>query len=57
MAIHVHPGENPPSPLIAANRLDADAVRTNKEWRFDRFAPHTLWRTGQSAAETDRNEV
>jgi hypothetical protein len=48
MAIHVHPGENPPEPLIAANLLDADAVRTSKGWRFERFAPRTLWRTGQS---------
>ena len=29
MAIHVHPGENPPDSLIAANVLDADAVRTS----------------------------
>ena len=48
MAIHVHPGENPPDPLIAANLLDADAVQTNSGWRFERFAPRTLWRTGQS---------
>ena len=50
MAIHVHPGENPPDPLIAANVVDADAVMTSNGWRFERFAPRTVWRTGQSAA-------
>ena len=55
MAIHVHPGENPPDPLIAANLLDADAVRTSKGWRFERFAPRTLWRSGQSPAEIEAN--
>jgi hypothetical protein len=49
MAIHVHPGENPPAPLIAANLLEADAVLTSKGWRFERFAPRTLGRSGQSA--------
>ena len=49
MAIHVHPGENPPDPLIAANVLDADAVQTSNGWRFERFATRTLWRTGESA--------
>jgi hypothetical protein len=48
MAIHVHPGENQPDPLIAANFLEADAVQTNSGWRFKRFAPRTIWRTGQS---------
>jgi SnoaL-like protein len=52
MAIHVHPGENPPDPLIAANLLDADAVQTSNGWRFERFAPRTLWRSGQSRAES-----
>jgi hypothetical protein len=47
IAIHVHPGGNPPDSLIAANFLDAEAVRTNKGWRFERFAPRTIWRTGQ----------
>jgi len=47
MAIHVHPGENPPESLIAANMLDADAVRTSGGWRFERFAPRTIWRAGQ----------
>jgi hypothetical protein len=56
MAIHVHPGENPPNPLIAANFLDADAVLTSKGWRFDRFAPRTIWRTGQSPAPIGVNE-
>jgi hypothetical protein len=51
MAIHVHPGENPPDALIAANLLDADAVRTANGWRFERFAPRTMWRSGQPAAE------
>ena len=51
MAIHVHPGENPPDSLIAANLLDADAVHTSNGWRFERFAPRTLWRTGQSPEE------
>jgi hypothetical protein len=50
IAIHVHPGENPPDSLIAANSLDADAVRTSKGWRFERFAPRTIWRTEQSPA-------
>jgi hypothetical protein len=50
MAIHVHPGESPPDPLIAANVLDAEAVRTGDGWRFERFALRTIWRTGQSAA-------
>ncbi len=48
IAIHVHPGENPPDSLIAANSLDADAVLTAEGWRFERFAPTTIWRTGQS---------
>jgi hypothetical protein len=52
MAIHIHPGENPADPLIAANLLDADAVRTSHGWRFERFAPRTLWRTGHSPEET-----
>jgi hypothetical protein len=51
MAIHVHPGENPPDSLIAANLLEADAVHTSNGWRFERFAPRTLWRTGQSPEE------
>jgi hypothetical protein len=50
IAIHVHPGESPPESLIAANFLDADAVRTSKGWRFERFAPRTIWRAGQSPA-------
>jgi len=44
----VHPGESPPDSLIAANLLDADVVHTSNGWRFERFAPRTLWRTGQS---------
>ena len=51
MAIHVHPGENPPDSLIAANLLDADAVHTSNGWRFARFAPRTFWRTGDSPEE------
>jgi hypothetical protein len=56
MAIHLHPGENPPDPLIAANFLDADAVQTSSGWRFERFAPRTFWRTGQSAAPIEVSE-
>jgi hypothetical protein len=55
MAIHVHPGENPPDPLIAANLLDADAVHTRSGWRFERFAPRTVWRAGQSPAESGKS--
>ncbi len=55
MAIHVHPGDDPPDPLIAANRLEADAVKTEDGWRFERFAPHTVWRTGQPAAPVGVN--
>jgi hypothetical protein len=55
MAIHVHPGENPPDALIAANFLDADAVRTSRGWRFERFAPRTVWRAGQSPAPVEVN--
>jgi predicted nucleic acid-binding protein len=51
MAIHVHPGACPPDALIAANILEADAVQTRNGWRFERFAPRTIWRTGQSPAE------
>jgi hypothetical protein len=54
MAIHVHPGEDPPDPLIAGNVLDADAVRTGGGWRFERFAPRTVWRTGDAPAPDDR---
>jgi SnoaL-like domain len=56
MAIHVHPGENPPDSLIAANVLDADAVLTSNGWRFERFAPRNVWRTGQSPEEIKPNE-
>jgi hypothetical protein len=55
MAIHVHPGENPPEPPIAANLLEADAVHTSQGWRFERFTPHTVWRAGQSPAESDQS--
>jgi hypothetical protein len=55
LAIHVHPGENPPDPLIAANLLDADAVQTSKGWRFERFAPRNVWRSGQPPAESVRS--
>ena len=51
VAIHLHPGEDPAQALIAANLLIADAVRTSIGWRFERFAPHTVWRTGQSPEE------
>jgi len=56
MAIHVHPGENPPDSLIAANVLDADAVLTSNGWRFERFAPRNVWRTGQSPEAIKPNE-
>jgi hypothetical protein len=56
MAIHVHPGENPPDALIAANVLDADVVQTSKGWRFERFAPRTIWRSEQSPAPVEVNE-
>lgn len=49
MAIHIHPGENPPDPLIAANLLDADAARTNDGWRIARLAIQTVWRCGTPA--------
>lgn len=52
MAIHVHPGVNPPDALIAANLLDADAVHTSQGWRFERFAPRTVWRAGQPTTES-----
>ena len=55
LAIHVHPGENPPESLIAANMLDADAVRTSGGWRFERFAPRTIWRAGQQPAPGTEN--
>jgi SnoaL-like domain len=55
IAIHVHPGENPPDPLIAANILDADAVQTGGGWRFERFAPRTIWTTGQSPPPIEVN--
>ena len=51
MAVHVHPGEDPAQALIAANLLDADVVRTSHGWRFERFAPRTVWRAGQSPEE------
>jgi hypothetical protein len=51
MAIHVHPGDNPPDPLIAANVLEADAVQTSQGWRFERFAPRSIWRFGKSPSE------
>ena len=56
MAIHVHPGEDPPDPLIAATVLEADAVRTSNGWRFERFTPRTVWRAGQPAAPIGANE-
>lgn len=51
---HVRPGENPPDPLIAPNLLDADAVHTSNGWRFERFAPHTIWRSEESPADSGR---
>jgi hypothetical protein len=56
MAIHVHPGQHPPDPLVAANFLEADAVQTGNGWRFERFAPRIFWRTGQSPALTEVDE-
>jgi hypothetical protein len=56
IAIHVHPGEDPPESLIAANILDADVVRTSTGWRFERFAPRTLWRAGQSPEEVKEED-
>jgi SnoaL-like domain len=56
MAIHVHPGQNPPDSLIAANLLDANAVHTTNGWRFERFAPRTIWRTGESPAAIEANQ-
>jgi hypothetical protein len=56
MAIHVHPGENPPDPLIAANVIDADAVRTSNGWRFERFAVRNIWKTGMSASIVGTDE-
>jgi predicted nucleic acid-binding protein len=53
MAIHVHPGQNPPDALIAANIVHADAVLTSNGWRFERFAPRTLWRRGQSPSASE----
>ena len=57
MAIHVHPDENPPEALIAANLLTADAVQTEVGWRFDRFAPRTLWRSGQSPEQVEASRT
>jgi hypothetical protein len=56
MAIHVHPGENPPDALSAANVLDADVVQTSKGWRFERCAPRIIWRSGQSPAPIEVSE-
>jgi hypothetical protein len=56
MAIHVDPGQNPPDALIAANLLEADAVFTTNGWRFNRFAPRTIWRTGQSPDQITTSE-
>jgi hypothetical protein len=56
MAIHVHPGENPAQSLIAANLLDADLVQTGNGWRFERFAPRTVWRAGASPEEIKAEE-
>jgi hypothetical protein len=49
----LHPGDNPPDLLIAVNLLDADVVHTTNGRRFERFAPTTILRTGQSPAESD----
>jgi hypothetical protein len=54
--LNVHPGVDPPDPLIAANFLEADAVQTSNGWRFERFAPRTFWRTGLSPALTEGSE-
>lgn len=56
MAIHVHPDEHPPDPLIAANLSDADAIRTGDGWRFVRFALRTVWKIGHSPAEVEANQ-
>jgi hypothetical protein len=56
MAIHIYPGENPPEPLITANLLDADAVRTNNGWRFERFAPRNIWRSERTTADPEANK-
>jgi hypothetical protein len=56
LAIHLHPGENPLDPLIAANMFEADAVRTSDGWRLERFALDTVWRTGDRAATNEPDE-
>lgn len=55
LAIHVHPGDDPPEPLVAANVIDGDAVRTADGWRIGRFAPRTMWRQGTPAAPIGGN--
>jgi hypothetical protein len=56
MAIHIYPGVNPPEPLITANLLDADAVRTKNGWRFERFAPRNIWRSERTTPEPEAKE-
>jgi hypothetical protein len=56
IAIHIHPDENPPDALIAANILDADVIHMSTRWRFQRLALRNLWRTGESPEEFEANK-
>ena len=56
LAVHVHPGEHPRDPLIAANVIDADAVQTGAGWRFQRFGLRNIWKTGHPAVVSGEDD-
>jgi hypothetical protein len=48
LAIHVHPGVDPPEPYVIANVFEADVLRTFEGWRFQTLHLRPVWSSGQS---------
>jgi SnoaL-like domain len=55
LAIHVHPGSNPPEPYVIANVFEADALRTVDGWRFKTLNLRPVWSSGQSHFDIETN--
>ncbi len=56
MAIHLHRGDNPPEAYRIANVFTADARRTSDGWRFSRLNQETVWSSGTSHLDLEKNE-